>query len=73
MGTSQTEPGIWSEHPVPGFAFSGLAVMKRAGHSDFRVTQEFMDLAGVEFAEETERAVARAFAHVPRKPLESAS
>ena len=44
---------------------SGLAVMKRAGHSDFRVTQQYMDLAGVEFAEEAERAAARAFAHVP--------
>lgn len=45
---------------------SGLAVMWRAGHSDFRVTQMYLDLAGVEFAEEAERAGARAFAHVPR-------
>ena len=45
---------------------SGLAVMRRAGHSDFRVTQMYLDLAGVEFAEEAERAAARAFAHVPR-------
>ena len=45
---------------------SGLAVMKRAGHSDFRVTQQHLDLAGVDFAEEAERAAARAFAHVPR-------
>ena len=45
---------------------SGLAVMRRAGHSDFRVTQQYLDLAGVEFAEEAERAAARAFAHVPR-------
>ena len=45
---------------------SGLAVMKRAGHSDFRVTQQYLDLAGVDFAEEAERAAARAFAHVPR-------
>ena len=45
---------------------SGLAVMKRAGHSDFRVTQQYLDLAGVDFAEEAERAGARAFAHVPR-------
>lgn len=45
---------------------SGLAVMRRAGHSDFRVTQMYLDLAGVEFAEEAERAGARAFAHVPR-------
>ena len=52
---------------------SGLAVVRRAGHSDFRVTQQYLDLAGVEFAEEAERAAARAFAHVPRKPLESAS
>ena len=34
---------------------SGLAVMKRAGHSDFRVTQQYLDLAGVDFAEEAER------------------
>jgi integrase len=45
---------------------SGLAVMRRASHSDFRVTQQYLDLAGVEFAEEAERAAARAFAHVPR-------
>lgn len=45
---------------------SGLAVMRRAGHSDFRTTQMYLDLAGVEFAEEAERAAARAFAHVPR-------
>jgi len=45
---------------------SGLAVVRRAGHSDFRVTQMYLDLAGVEFAEEAERAAARAFAHVPR-------
>ena len=45
---------------------SGLAVMRRAGHSDFRVTQMYLDLAGVEFTEEAERAAARAFAHVPR-------
>jgi hypothetical protein len=43
--------------------------MKRAGHSDFRVTQQYMDLAGIEFAEEAERAAARAFAHVPRYGL----
>jgi hypothetical protein len=41
--------------------------MKRAGHSDFRVTQQYLDLAGVDFAEEAERAAARAFAHVPRR------
>ena len=45
---------------------SGLAVMKRAGHSDFRVTHMYLDLAGVDFAEEAERAAARVFAHVPR-------
>ncbi len=45
---------------------SGLDVMKRAGHSDFRVTQQYLDLAGVDFAEEAERAAARAFVHVPR-------
>jgi integrase len=45
---------------------SGLAVMRRAGHSDFRVTQMYLDLAGVEFADEAERAAARIFAHVPR-------
>ena len=45
---------------------SGLAVMKRAGHSDFRVTQQYLDLAGVDFAEEAERAAARAFAYIPR-------
>jgi len=45
---------------------SGLAVMRRAGHSDFRVTQQYLDPAGVEFAEEAERAAPRAFAHVRR-------
>jgi hypothetical protein len=40
--------------------------MKRAGHSDFRVTQQYLDLAGVDFAGEAKRAAARAFAHVPR-------
>jgi hypothetical protein len=45
---------------------SGLAVMRRAGHSDFRVTQQYLDLTGIEFAEEAERAAARAFAHAPR-------
>ena len=44
---------------------SGLAVMRRAGHSDFRVTQQYLDLAGVGFEEEADRAAARAFAHVP--------
>ena len=28
---------------------SGLAVMKRAGHSDFRVTEQYLDLAGEDF------------------------
>jgi len=50
---------------------SGLAVMKRAGHSDFRVTQPYLDLAGVAFAEEAERAGARAFAHVPRAKVQA--
>jgi integrase len=50
---------------------SGLAVMKRAGHSDFRVTQMYLDLAGVDFAEEAERAGARAFAHVPRAKVQA--
>lgn len=44
---------------------AALAVMKRAGHSDFRTTQLYIDLAGVEFREEAERAAARVFAHVP--------
>ena len=26
------------------------SVMKRAGHSDFRVTRPYLDLAGVDFA-----------------------
>jgi len=52
---------------LSGWRFGGGgAVMKRAGHSDFRVTQQYLDLAGVDFAEEAERAAARAFAHVPR-------
>jgi integrase len=38
-----------------------LAVMKRAGHSDFRTTQGYIDLAGVTFREEAER-LARLFA-----------
>ncbi len=42
-----------------------IAVMKRAGHADFRTTQLYIDLAGVEFREEAERAGARTFAHVP--------
>jgi hypothetical protein len=45
---------------------SGLAVMRSAGHSDFWTTQMYLDLAGIEFAEEAERAAARAFARVPR-------
>jgi len=50
---------------------SGLAVMKRAGHSDFRTTQLYLDPAGVQFAEEAERAAARVFAHVPRAKVEA--
>jgi hypothetical protein len=30
------------------------------------MTQQYLDLAGVHFAEEAERAAARAFAHVPQ-------
>ena len=30
------------------------------------MTQRYLDLAGVEFPDEAERAAARAFAHVPR-------
>jgi integrase len=52
---------------------SGLAVMRRAGHSDFRTTQMYLDLAGVEFAEEAERAAGRAFAHVPRAKVRATS
>jgi integrase len=39
-----------------------LAVMKRAGHSDFRTTQGYIDLAGVTFREEADRLGARLFA-----------
>jgi len=50
---------------------SGLAVMKRAGHSAFSVTQKYIDLAGVEFADEAEMAGSRAFAHVPRAKVQA--
>ena len=38
---------------------SPLAIMKHAGHSDFKTTQRYIDLAGVTFREEAERAERR--------------
>ncbi len=32
-----------------------MAIMKRAGHSDFKTTQGYIDLAGETFREEAER------------------
>jgi integrase len=36
-----------------------LAIMKHAGHTDFKTTQRYIDLAGVTFREEAERAEER--------------
>jgi integrase len=38
---------------------SPLSIMKHAGHSDFKTTQRYIDLAGVTFREEAERAERR--------------
>jgi hypothetical protein len=38
--------------------------MKRAGHSDFKTTQLYIDLAGEHFREEAERIGERIFAHL---------
>ncbi len=43
----------------------GMALMKRAGHSDFATTQRYIDLAGETFREEAELADARKFGHKP--------
>jgi integrase len=40
------------------------AIQKRAGHSSFSTTQTYIDLAGVTFREEAERAEARMFGAV---------
>ena len=38
---------------------SPLAIMKHAGHTDFKTTQRYIDLAGVTFREDAERAERR--------------
>jgi integrase len=38
---------------------SPLAIMKHAGHNDFKTTQRYIDLAGITFREEAERAEQR--------------
>lgn len=43
-----------------------MAVMKRAGHSDFRTTQGYIDLAGESFREEADRLDRRVFGEVVR-------
>jgi hypothetical protein len=40
--------------------------MKHAGHSDFKTTQRYIDLAGVTFREEAERAERRLLGEVVR-------
>lgn len=46
---------------------TGAALMARAGHSDFKTTQLYIDLAGETFREEAERAAARKFGSVGQK------
>jgi integrase len=48
-------------------AVNPYGLMKRAGHSDFKTTQLYIDLAGVTFREEAERIGERVFAHVGHK------
>jgi hypothetical protein len=38
-----------------------MAIMKRAGHSNFTTTQNYIDLAGVMFRDEAERLEGRLF------------
>ena len=46
---------------------SPAALMARAGHSDFKKTQGYIDLAGETFREEAELADARMFGAVDQK------
>jgi integrase len=46
---------------------SPAALMARAGHSDFKTTQGYIDLAGETFREEAELADARMFGAVDQK------
>lgn len=41
-------------------------LMQRAGHSDFKTTQGYIDLAGTRFQQEAEQHSRRVFAHVKR-------
>jgi integrase len=47
---------------------SPAALMARAGHSDFKTTQGYIDLAGETFREEAELADERMFGAVGQKP-----
>jgi hypothetical protein len=38
-----------------GAGMSPLAIMRMAGHSDFKTTQRYIDLAGVLFGDEVQR------------------
>jgi integrase len=49
------------------------AVMKRAGHSDFKTTQGYIDLAGETFHEEAERLEERIFGIAPTIPVRGGS
>jgi integrase len=49
---------------VSGSSPAGL--QKRAGHSSFSITQRYIDLAGQEFHEESERHQERVFSGVER-------
>jgi hypothetical protein len=46
---------------------SPAALMARAGHSDFKTTQGYIDLAGETFREEAELADARVFGALDQK------
>jgi integrase len=46
---------------------SPAALMARAGHSDFKTTQGYIDLAGETFREEAERADERMFGAIDQK------
>ena len=49
------------------------ALMARAGHSDFKTTQGYIDLAGETFREEADRLEERVFASLSRCELSSKS
>jgi integrase len=44
---------------------SPVAIMKHAGHTDFKTTQRYIDLAGITFREEAERAELRLLGQLP--------